>query len=455
MRQGTFFQIVLPNSIIGEAYTSPTGWETLETLVDIESRLAGSAGEAEAAKSIADRFRRYGLREVSVESFEVSGWSRGSATLELERGGRLREFSRQHEVLALPRSPAGTVTAEVVDLGDGSPETFKNADLEGRIAMLSDQSPSETDRWIHRNEKYYRAVEAGAAGFVFRGSRDGCLPPTGDVGSGDEPGPIPAVGVSKEVGDRIVRRYEPEMRITLRVACENENETSQNVQGVLGPRDGPEILVTAHHDAHDIAEGAVDNGAGCAMVVEVARILSEIKEQLQTRVRFATFGSEEYGTLGAEAWIESHGLDDVVCIVNMDAVGSSDTLLVHTNAFESIDAVVADLTSELDASAKIETGLLPWGDHWPFVNRGVPGVLVSSIHGGDSLRGWEHTHGDTLDKLDVRDFRALVVPIAELVVRLSARADELERVPDFEIRDAAIEEELDVGMRVTGEWPWS
>lgn len=449
------FYIVLSNSLIGDIYTSQTGWKALETLVDIESRMPGTAGEQKAAELIADRFRSYGLRDISVETFSVSSWTRGSATLELSQDGTPREFSRQHEVLALPRSPAETVTAEIVELGDGSPAAFENADLNGRIAVVSDQNPSESDRWIHRNEKYYRAAEAGAAGFVFRGSKDGCLPPTGDVGSEDQPGPIPAVGVSKEVGNRIVRQYRPETAMTLEVTCDQEKGTSQNVQGVLGPSEGREILVTAHHDAHDIADGAVDNGAGCAMVLEIARVLSEIENQLQTRVRFVTFGAEEYGTLGAYSWIEKHGLDDVAGIINMDAVGSSDTLLLYNNGFKSINTAVKDLASEVDVAVKTKTELLPWGDHWPFIQRGLPGVLVSSDHGGDSLRGWEHTHGDTLDKLDIRDFRSLVVPITELIMRTGAKAERLERISDSEIKETAIDEELDIGMRVTGEWPWS
>lgn len=445
---------MLPNSVIGDAYTSTTGWEVLEELVGIENRLPGTSGEADAAAAIADQFRAHGLREVTVDTFAVSGWERGNATLELNQN-HTRQFSRQHEVLALPRSAAGAVTAELVDLGDGLPSSFENADLDGQIALVSDQTPSESNRWIHRNEKYYRAVDAGAAGFVFSGSRDGCLPPTGNVGSGENPGPIPAVGVSKEVGDRLVRQNESGMEVTLKVNCGHERLVSRNVHGVVGPTDGQEILVTAHHDAHDIGEGAVDNAAGCALTVELARMLSEIEDDLPTRVRFVTFGSEEFGTLGAESWIDTHGLDAVAGIVNIDAAGSSRTLLVHSNGFETINTAVTNLSTDLDIPVSVNDGQLPWGDHWPFVHRGVPGALVSSVHGGDSLRGWEHTHGDTLDKLDSRDLRELVVPIAELVCRLASGTEELEHVPESEIRDAAIDQEHDVGMRATGEWPWS
>jgi len=450
---GRHYHDVLSNSIIGDAYTSTTTGEVLERLVDVDTRLPGTDGEHEAAETIADRFRAYGLREVATEAFSVPGWRRGDASVELQLD-RSCEYSHQHELLALPRSAPGRVTAAVADLGDGSPAAFENTDVDGKIVIVSDRTPSESDRWIHRNEKYYRAVDAGAAGFMFRSSREGCLPPTGNVGHGKEPGPIPAVGISKELGDRLVRRCQQGTNATLHVDCEHETLVSRNVHGVVGPADGPEILVTAHHDAHDIGEGAVDNAAGCALVVELARILTRMEAELETRIRFVTFGAEEFGTIGSSEWVETQGIDDVAGIVNVDAAGSSRTLQVHNNGFETIEAVVEKVASALDIPIESNGGQLPWGDHWPFVRRGVPGALVSSVHEGDSLRGWEHTHGDTLDKLDSRDLRALVVPVAELVCRLASRVDELAHVPESEIRDAAVAEGVDVGMRVTGEWPW-
>lgn len=445
---------MLSNSIIGDAYTSTTTGDVLERLVDIDTRMPGTDGEHEAVEIIADRFRGYGLREVSTDTFSIQGWRRGDASVEMHVD-RSREYSHRHEVLALPRSAAGRITAELAELGDGSPAAFENTEVADKIVIVSDRTPSESDRWIHRNEKYYRAVDAGATGFMFRSSREGCLPPTGNVGRGNEPGPIPAVGISKELGDRLVRRCQQGTTATLQVDCEHETLVSRNLHGVVGPAEGPEILVTAHHDAHDIGEGAVDNAAGCALIVELARILSTIETELETRIRFVTFGSEEFGTRGSSQWVETYGIDDVGGVVNIDAAGSSRTLSIHNNGFGTIEAVVDELSSALDIPIEGSADQLPWGDHWPFVRRGVPGALVSSVNEGDSLRGWEHTHGDTVDKLDRRDLRALVVPIAELICRLASRRDELTRVPESKIRDAAVAEGTDIGMRVTGEWPWN
>jgi Iap family predicted aminopeptidase len=95
-------------------------------------------------------------------------------------------------------------------------------------------------------EKYANVYERGAAGFVFRND-EGCLPPTGEIGYHSRPGPIPAVGVSLEVGENLHRRCDRgSVSVEMSVDCTNEPTTSRNVEGVLGPPDGDEIELGTH-----------------------------------------------------------------------------------------------------------------------------------------------------------------------------------------------------------------
>jgi len=57
----------LPDRVIGGAYRFQA-WETLESLVDIGSRMAGSAGEQAAMETIADALREAGARDVGASS---------------------------------------------------------------------------------------------------------------------------------------------------------------------------------------------------------------------------------------------------------------------------------------------------------------------------------------------------------------------------------------------------
>ncbi|ERH10094.1 MAG: hypothetical protein J07HX64_01863 [halophilic archaeon J07HX64] len=61
----------LPDRVIGGAYRFNT-WETLESLVDIGNRMAGSAGEQAAMETVADALREAGARDVGIEELRVS-----------------------------------------------------------------------------------------------------------------------------------------------------------------------------------------------------------------------------------------------------------------------------------------------------------------------------------------------------------------------------------------------
>ncbi|ESS04945.1 MAG: putative aminopeptidase, Iap family, partial [uncultured archaeon A07HR67] len=233
------------NEWIGDTFTSDAGWTHLERLVDIGNRMAGSDGERRAAEATRDALAEVGARDARLESFAVQGWTRGSATV--------RADDTAQDAIALPRSPSGDASGELVDLGYGLPEDFEQADLEGAVVMVASNVPEYYDRFIHRREKYYYAVEAGAAAFVFRNHVEGCLPPTGSLGTEASPiGEIPGVGVSKEVGSRLGRRWDGEP-VTVSVDAEVHDATSHNVHADLGPDTEEAVLLTSHVDAHDIA----------------------------------------------------------------------------------------------------------------------------------------------------------------------------------------------------------
>jgi aminopeptidase YwaD len=406
----------LPDGVIGEAYRFGA-WSTVEALTDIGNRMAGSEGEQTAMTTVARALESAGAQAVGIEQFEFPGWERGDCELSVPDG----QYEHPHQLLALPGGPPGEVTTPIADVGYGTRAAFEAADVTGRLALVSSATPDDHDRWLHRREKYDFAVDAGAVGFLFRNHVPGTLPPTGDVGQASGPGAIPAVGVSRELGERLARRCAGGKReATLRVDCRTGEMTSGNVSGRIGPDTDELVLVTAHHDAHDIAEGARDNGAGCALVVELARMLAHIEDDLEVGVRFVTFGAEEVGLRGSREFVDRGALERVRAVVNCDALGDSRDLAVYTNGFEGLAEPFEAGAEDVGVPVRIREEVAPHSDHWPFVREGVPGVMAASDGGDD--RGWGHTHGDTLDKLDRRDLRELAVPLAAATLRI-ARGD--------------------------------
>ncbi|MEF8841502.1 MAG: M28 family metallopeptidase [Haloarculaceae archaeon] len=451
----------LSSAVVGDGYRSTFAWDLLAELAEVGNRMAGQEGEAEGARVVAEGLDRAGLRETGVTEFEIPGWWRGASSLAVEaEDGRGRTFEADYEMLGLPGSPAETVETELIDVGAGLPTEFEAADIEGRIALVGSQNPPDFGRAINRIEKYARAVRAGALGFVYSNDdAEGAVPPTGSVGfAHDGPGEIPAVGVSSEVAARI-RRYlaDGPVTATLSVDCRTGPATCRNVEAVVGPDAGPEILVTGHVDAHDIADGARDNGAGSVLAAEVGRLLAleDHERGLDTRVRVVAFGGEETGLYGSTHWAAHAELSNVVGQINLDGIGYSRNLrargLGPLEVFEEAEATALEPIPTTRTAS-------PFNDHWPFVTRGVPSVTCSSTAGGEGQvvrygnMEWGHTHADTLDKLDPRDFRDLALPLAEATATLVA-GPEPGRIEAKTVRDV-LPEGLAEYLRLDGRWPF-
>ncbi|PSP76502.1 peptidase M28 [Halobacteriales archaeon QS_1_68_20] len=430
---------------IGDVFTSTAGWDHLEDLVDVGNRMAGSDGEREAAELTRDALAEAGARDARLSEFDIQGWTRGDS--EIVAGDTVQDC------IALPRSPPGTVEAELVDLGYGLPEDFEEADLEGKVVMADSFVPDWYDRYIHRTEKYYRAVDGGAVAFIYRNHVEGCLPPTGSVGTDDDPiGEVPAVGVSKEVGSRLARRFDGE-QVEVSVDADVHDATSQNVHAELGPDTDEQVLVTSHVDAHDIAEGAMDNGAGTAMVVEMASALAAREDELDTRVHFVAYGAEEVGLVGSSVHAEEADLDSIGAIVNNDGVVRGRTLSFTTHGFEDLAEAAETVADRFDHPVKAIPQQGPHSDHWPFVRWGVPGYHVMSEAGSEG-RGWGHTYADTLDKLESRDLREQAILLTELTVHLAEESFDVDRKDPEEIAAALEDEDKDAAMKLMDEWPY-
>jgi len=430
---------------IGSIFESDVGWTHLESLVDVGNRMAGSEGEREAAELTRDALTDVGARNAHLESFEIQGWTRGDSAI--------TAGDTTQDCIALPRSPDDRVTGPLVDLGYGLPADFEATDLEDAIVMVRSDVPDYYDRYLHRREKYYHAVENGAVGFIYRNHVEGCLPPTGSVGTDADPiGEIPAVGVSSEVGARLARRFDDES-ITLAVEADIHPAESQNVHAELGPDTDERILVTSHVDSHDIAEGAMDNGAGTAMVVELANALAAREDDLETRVEFVAFGAEEVGLVGSTRYAETADSDAIKAVVNNDGVVNARTLEFVTHGFDALEEVANEIAERYDHPIETVPTLGPHSDHWPFVAEGIPGCYVRSVSEGAG-RGWGHTFADTIEKLEPRTLREQAILLTASIVALAREDVTVDHRTPEDIAADLEAQDLAEGMKITGDWPY-
>ena len=66
------------------------------------------------------------------------------------------------------------------------------------------------------------------------------------------------------------------------------------------------VILSGHLDAYDVATGGVDCGSGCSAVMEAARMIALSGAKPKRTMYFILFAAEEFGLLGAEAWVKAH-----------------------------------------------------------------------------------------------------------------------------------------------------
>ncbi|WP_101294980.1 M28 family peptidase [Halegenticoccus soli] len=434
-------RVAADRAALGRTWIDDRPWRFLTDLTSIGDRMGGSEGERRAADLVASAFEDAGVENVRHWRFEMNEWVRGRTKLEL-RAPRRRQF----EAIALPYCPAGEAAGELADAGYGTPAEIDATDVAGKVVVASTTTPAGS-RFIHRMEKFGHAIESGAEAFVFVNHVPGQLPPTGSLRFDEEAEAI-AVGVSKETGSWLSEYADRGGEVRLSVEAETRPGESQNVVGRLGPDTDEELLLLAHYDAHDIAEGALDNGCGIATVVTAARILAEA--DLDLGVRVAGVGCEEIGLMGAEHLAETLELDRVKAVVNVDGAGRFRDLVAMTHASEATRGAATRVSERTRQPIKLREEPHPFSDQWPFVKRGVPALQLHS-DSGERGRGWGHTHADTRDKVDDRNVREHAMLTALLVAELAR--SEVPRLDRDELAAAFREAEFEAGMRAAGLWP--
>jgi carboxypeptidase Q len=133
----------------------------------------------------------------------------------------------------------------------------------------------------------------------------------------DAPIPLPAVVVSSEQYNRIVRIIQKEVPVTMEVEVQ-ARFTSDDLQGynVVGEIPGTDkklkdeiVIMGGHFDTWHAGTGATDDGAGSAVAMEAARILKAVGIQPRRTIRVALWDAEEQGFVGSRGYVTNHFFD--------------------------------------------------------------------------------------------------------------------------------------------------
>jgi len=469
-----------------EAFENSRVMDHLFYLTDVHGpRLTNSPGYAGAAEWTAKRLREYGLDGVKMEKWGPFGrgwsYSRFAAHLIEPQYAPLIGFP-----LAWSPSTNGPVKGQpvlAVLKADADLEKHKGK-LKGKIVLIDTPRPtplqtsppasrySDQDllerslapepgqrrgtpgpdreqqrRFTARRNQFLR--DEGALAVLTTGFRgDGGTVFASSGGSRDpkDPVPPPMAALTPEHYNRIVRLLEKKVPVRLEIEIqarfhEDSLDSVNVVADIPGGRKKDEIVMMGGHlDSWHPATGATDNAAGCAVVIEAARILMALDLKMDRTVRLGLWSGEEQGLLGSKAYVKQHFADpDTMAL--QPAHASLSAYLNYDNGGGKIRGIYlqgndmvrpvfeAWLAPFKDLGASTVTIRSTGGtDHLPFAAVGLPAFqfIQDPMEYGTRTH---HSNMDVYDRIQPGDLMQSSAVLASLVYHAAVRDQMLPRKP--------------------------
>jgi carboxypeptidase Q len=419
--------------IIGAALTDETAYRRLAWLTDrIGHRLSGSAALERAVEWATAEMRRDRLDNVRAEKVMVPHWVRGEESLEL-----LEPVGRTLPMLGLGNSegtPAEGVTGEVVVVRSFDELDALGERVRGKVVLYNVPYTTYGQTVPYRGVGASRAARHGAIAALVRSVGPVSLqtPHTGSLRYLENTARIPAAGVSIEGAELLQRMYDrgerPRVRLKMQARFLPDAE-SANVVAELKGRERPEevVLVGGHLDSWDVGQGAHDDGGGCIVSWEVARLLKELNLRPRRTIRVVLFTNEENGLRGGTAYRDAHR----AAIPNHVLAIESDIGVFRPTGFGLAESATPQARADLQEIAKLLAGIRadvidPDGggaDISPITAEGVIGASLNV----DASRYFDihHTHADTLDKVNPQELAACVAAMAVMAYVVADMPDRL------------------------------
>ena len=202
-----------------------------------------------------------------------------------------------------------------------------------------------------------------------------------------------------EAGQGSPRGFPLATRVSLvRRSRHDDRLTTANVAGLLPGSDpalrGEVVVVSAHYDhigigapvdGDAIYNGALDNAAGTAILIELARELAAMPARPRRSILFLAAGAEEKGLIGSDyfAACPTVPAGRLVANVNVDgaipyydfrdliAFGAEQSQLA-----ERLQAAASELGLTVAPDPFPEEGIFTRSDQYSFVRRGIPSLFL-------------------------------------------------------------------------------
>ena len=431
------------------ALASPYAYEQLTHLCNnIGARLSGSPQAAQAVDYVAGELRRLGL-EVQLEKVMVPHWVRGQESAELiEFKGQAPNSAQKIVLTALGGSvstpPEGVIAEVVVVNSFDELRSLGRDGVAGKIVLYNTHYDKQLAAQGNSFDAYGQAVvyrgigasEAAKLGAVASlicsvGSADYRLPHTGALRYADDAPKIPAGAVTAEDADLmayLARQGKLRMHLTLTPRTLQDVE-SYNVIADLKGSEHPEqvVIVSGHLDSWDLGTGAIDDGAGVAIAMQVGSLAKQLGLKPKRTIRIVAWMNEENGLMGGRTYVKDYASqigNHVAAIESDSGAGHPAGLGGHASA-KAIDMLgpLGRVLQSQGAGIVRQTLGAEGADVSPLDAAGVP--TFAPLQDVRKYFDYHHTAADTLDKINPRELAENAAVIAALAYTLASLPEAL------------------------------
>jgi carboxypeptidase Q len=388
----------------------------LQTLTDrIGGRPTGSAANQRAFDWALERFREAGV-EARKEPFQMPGlWLERAARATIRGGG----VSFGARVAALPFSAATAaagLTAPLVDAGRGTEADFAalGGRAKGAFVLIETEELLDLDglfrEYVEAGHIERRAIAAGVAGLVYMSSRPGNTLARHNAALGWA-NRHPMMMMERDAAARALRLLRTGTSLTLSTVLDVRSGpayTAHNVVGEIRGSTRPDeiVVIGAHLDSWDLGTGALDNGANCAMVLDLARQIVRLGLKPARTIRFALWNGEEQNLNGSYGYTLSHAaeLDRHVMASSYD-IGTGAITGYFTGGRADMVPVLERALAPVAALGPFTHVNVPivGTDNYDFMMQGVPNLVANqaSANYGPNY----HARSDEFGRADLRQLR--------------------------------------------------
>jgi Zn-dependent M28 family amino/carboxypeptidase len=280
-----------------------------------------------------------------------------------------------------------------------------------------------------------RAAKLGAVAVLIRsiGTDHNRTPHTGTMRYQDGVAKIPAAALSVPDAELLAAEVASGKPVTFRLklgAHMLPDVETASVVGDIPGREKPDeiVLLGAHLDSWDLGTGAIDDGAGVAIVTEAARLIGQLPRKPRRTIRVVLYANEEFGTSGARAYAAAHKDELARHVMATEAdLGAGRVWRLSSHVDPATLPLVADLARLLEveqgnneAGGGADIGLLAPA-HVPVLALAQDATTYFDYH---------HTSNDTLDKIDPKDLDQNVASWAAVAYVAAEMPGDFGRAPE-------------------------